>query len=795
MGLKSVFFTLYIAFLTGSFSQGTLRGVVKSDKDGNALPFAKVVVVELEKFAATDSDGLFSIPKLPAGTYTVKITSVGFAEHTESVQVNNGNITTIKVDMIEGKTLGVINIDHKNKERHIDPGTSVTKITKQDILRVPVTGGVADIATYFQTVPGVITTGDQGGQFYVRGGTPIQNKILLDGMTIYNPFHSIGFFSVFETELIRSADIYTGGFSAKYGGRISSVMDITYRDGNTKKFSGMVGVSPFTSNILLEGPISKKQNISFILAGKAALLEQTAQMFYPYINRDSIDTDDDGIVDKDTTFGLPFNFWDLYGKVSIQGVGANKVSFFGFGFNDKVTYQAVSNLQWNSYGGGSNFVFVPEASELFVRGRFNISKYAIALSEENLADRTSGILGSELAFDFTYYLPNKSKLDYGFGFNYFQTEFSTFNSVNRLIEQNDNTIEAGLYLNYRVVGPNKRLIFEPGFRLQTYSSVGVVSPEPRLSLKFNISEQIRFKAAGGRFTQNFTSTTDDKDVVNLFYGFITAPTNLPEDFVTPGTDGPGNLDIPSKERQIKNGLQKAWHAIGGFEFDLSKKMTLQLEGYYKWFTQVTNINSNKIFVDNAENSDIADVFKKDFIVESGAAYGGDVVFNYSGDKLYFWAVYSLQKVTRWNGYDFYAPVFDRRHNINLVASYSFGKDKAWEVTARWNLGSGLPFKQTNGVYETPVVGEIDDDYWNNNAGALTFLYEDGFTGRLPSYHRLDINMKRTLKSEKWKDLKLDIVAGVTNVYSRQNIFYVNRVTNEKVYQLPVMPSIALSMKF
>jgi hypothetical protein len=140
-------------------------------------------------------------------------------------------------------------------------------------------------------------------------------------------------------------------------------------------------------------------------------------------------------------------------------------------------------------------------------------------------------------------------------------------------------------------------------------------------------------------------------------------------------------------------------------------------------------------------------------------------------------------------------VFDRRHNVNLIAAYSFGKDKAWEATARWNLGSGLPFKQTNGVYEVPVVGEIDDDYWTNNAGALTFLYEDGFTGRLPSYHRLDINIKRTLTSKKWKDLKFDIVAGVTNVYSRQNIFYVNRVTNEKVFQLPIMPSIALSMKF
>lgn len=762
-----------------------MRGVVTTAKDGNSLPFAKVVIIELEKFTSTDVDGLFSIPKLPAGTYTLRITSTGFSEHSESIEIVNGKITDVNVEMLEGKTLGKVNVDYRNKERKVDPGTSVMKITKKDILRVPVTGGVSDIAGYFQTVPGVVTTGDQGGQFYVRGGTPIQNKILLDGMTIYNPFHSIGFFSVFETDLIRSADIYTGGFNAKYGGRISSVMDITYRDGNVKRFGGMVGISPFQSNLLLEGPISKKDNISFVLSGKTSLLEQTAPVFYPYINRDSLDTDDDGIYDKDTTYGLPFNFYDLYGKITIKGQGANKVSLFGFGFSDQVTYQAVSNLKWNSFGGGTNFIFVPSKSELFMKGRLNFSSYNITLEEENLEPRTSGILGGEMAFDFTYYLKDKSKLDYGFGFNYFQTTFETFNEVNRRIEQDDNTIEAGLYVNYRHVGKKKRLILEPGMRIQAYSSVGVVTAEPRFSAKVNVTEIFRLKGAGGYFTQNFTSTTNDKDVVNLFYGFITAPTNLPEDFVK--QDG--------SERVVNNGLQKAWHAIGGFELDITKSLTFQAEGYYKWFTQMTNINSNKIFEDNAQNSQIADVFKKDFIVESGEAYGSDFVLNYNSEHLYIWAVYSLQKVTRWNGFDTYAPVFDRRHNINLIATYTWGKDRDWEITARWNLGSGLPFKQTNGVYEVPTINNIEDDYWTNNAQNLTFLYEDGFTGRLPTYHRMDMNIKKIIKPKKWENVRFDVVAGVTNVYSRQNIFYVNRVTNEKVYQLPIMPSLALTMKF
>ncbi len=751
-------------------SQGTVRGIVKSAEDGNSVPFAKVLLLGTENFASTDIDGLFSIPKVPAGTYTLRATSAQFEDYKEEIEVTDNGITELTIEMTAGKTLGTVNIDYLDKERKIDPGISVVKITKKDILRVPVTGGVSDIAGYFQTVPGVVSTGDQGGQVYVRGGTPIQNKILLDGMTIYNPFHSIGFFSVFETDLIRSADIYTGGFNAKYGGRISSVMDITYRDGNTKRLGGKVGVSPFTSSLLLEGPISKANNVSFVLSGKASLLEQTSRTLYPYIN--------DGE-------GLPFNFYDLYGKVSVQGDAANKVSFFGFSFNDQVTYQAVSDLNWQSFGGGSNFIFVPQNSELFMKGRLNFSRYDIALKEENLEDRTSGIFGAELAFDFTYYLQGKSRLDYGFGFNLFRTEFQTFNEVNKKIEENNNTNEAGAYVSYRYVTDNRRFILEPSIRFQGYSSVGQVTAEPRFSGKVNVTEKFRLKAAGGYYTQNFTSTTSDKDVVNLFYGFITAPQDLPSDFTKPN----------GEEVSINNGLQKAWHAIAGTEVDLSDKLSLQIEAYYKWFTQMTNINRNKIYEDNVANTDIDDLFKKDFIVESGQAYGGDIVLTYTSKKLYLWGVYSLGKVTRWNGFEYYAPVFDRRHNINLIGTYTFGEKEDWEITARWNLGSGLPFRQTVGVYEEPVINSIGDDYQNGNPGEISFLYDNQNNGRLPTYHRFDLNVKKMFESTKFTNLKWEIVAGVTNMYSRQNIFYVNRVTNEKVFQLPIMPSLAVSMKF
>ena len=181
-------------------------------------------------------------------------------------------------------------------------------------------------------------------------------------------------------------------------------------------------------------------------------------------------------------------------------------------------------------------------------------------------------------------------------------------------------------------------------RFQGYGSVGQVTLEPRFSGKYNLTDKVRLKVAGGYYTQNFTSTTSDKDVVNLFYGFITAPENLPQNFVAP--DGSSN--------EIKNGLQKAIHSIGGVEIDLGDNLSLQLEAYYKWFTQLTDINRNKIFDDVSENSKVDDVYKKDFVVENGQAFGGDIVLTYNLEKLYLWGVYLLGKVTRWNGFEYYA---------------------------------------------------------------------------------------------------------------------------------------------
>lgn len=794
-------YSLFILILsvfstTASMSQkSAIRGFVFDEESGEPILFTYVGLQDTELGATTDDQGYFSISPVPTGTYTLIIKNIEYKEYSNQVVVDKDQIVTLKINLSKGdQELKEYELSAEKQGAREEVRMSVTPATKRDIQAVPVVGGTKDIINYITAaVPGAITTGDQGGQLYIRGGSPIQNKVLLDGMIVYNPFHSIGFFSVFDTDIIRTADIYTGGFNAEHGGRISSIMDVKTRDGKKTGLGGKLDASPFGAKMMVEGPLWNKLEEggsvgTFVLSAKTSYLEQTSRTFYPYINRDSIDTNGDEINDSDTLIGLPFNFTDIYGKFTVQGRSGSKASLFGFYFDDNVKYQAISDLSWRAFGAGSNFTLLPGGSSVLIEGRLSFSDYQIQLLEEELEPRSSRINGGNLGFDFTYFI-KKNEIKYGIDVGAFRTEFATFNSVGREIRQDKSNTEVGAYLTYRWV--TNRLVLEPSFRMQYYASLLTFSPEPRLGAKLNITEHFRAKLAVGMYSQNLISAVSDRDVVNLFYGFLTGPDNLQSTFTR--EDG--------SEKEVTHALQKANHYIFGMEYDLTRKLTLNVEGYFKQFTQLTNINRNKIF----EQSDISkpEVLRYDFIVETSDAYGIDLLLKYKSDKLYFWAIYSLAKVTRWDGIQEYPPVFDRRHNVNLVATYLFGKDNSWEVNGRWNFGSGFPFTQTAGFYnEEDFSDGIGTDYIAAN-GTLGTVYGTLNQGRLPTYHRFDLTLTKNFlfyksigeEDKKKLSSKLQVIAGVTNMYNRANVFYVNRVTSEVVRQLPIMPSLGLNWEF
>jgi hypothetical protein len=794
--MKLLLLLLAVTSTIGSaFAQDfNIRGVIFDKSNGEPMTDQKVRLLRSDSTAVggayTDDDGLFSIAKVNKGDYIIQINSFGFKlveiNYTVTKATGNKDFTfELEKDKSVQDLEGVrVTAEQRRKSREVLIGT--VQLDQKGLERIPSTGGENDIVAAFSVTPGVVTTGDQGGQLYVRGGTPIQNKILLDGMTIYTPFHSIGFFSIFETELVKSADIYTGGFDAQYGGRISSIMDITYRDGNTKKFSGKASISPFMGKLVLEGPLGKPKEgpggVSYIFSAKQSLIDQSSKFLYPGINeeRDSITNE---VI---TPGGMPFNFTDLYGKITFKGKGRSKVSTFGFHNRDKVTYD-IAEIDWQQSGGGLNFLLVPSSAPIFVKGHVNGSHFQTAfneaLSATDTLERFSSVGGFDLGFDFTYFLKNESEINYGLNFGGFSTNFTTFNEVKRKITAQNWSTEIGAYFNYRYV--TTRWVIQPSFRAQMYASYpGGFSPEPRLGIKFNANEKFRIKASGGRFSQNFTSASSDRDVVNLFNGILSAPEIVQSNFVTQF----GN------EKEPRNAIQYAWHAIGGFEYDFTEKLSLNVEAYYKYFSQLSNINQNKLYEDEPQFQHIDDIYKLDFILENGESMGADFLLKYSGDRIFLWGVYSLGKSQRWDGFQFYSPVFDRRHNVNLVGTYLFGEKKDLEVSVRWNLGSGLPFTPTTGFYEEQNFADgVTTDYTTSNPEYISTILGDFNSERLPYYHRLDVTAKKRFEFK--NETVMEIVGSVTNLYNRKNIFYVNRVTGKEIYQFPILPSVGLSYKW
>ncbi len=763
--IPSFLLLLLLPFTIVAQQTGSVRGFLYDKENGEPVLFTPVFLKGTDYGSITDVNGFYSITKVLPGSYTLTVSTFGYDTINIPIQIAPDQVLSKQIYVTKGSiNLKSVEVSAEKEAQKTEVRASVTKITPKEIKSVPAIGGEPDLAQYLQVLPGVVFSGDQGGQLYIRGGTAVMNKVLLDGMIVYNPFHSIGLFSVFDTDILRNADVYTGGFPADYGDRISSVMDITTRDGNKRRFGGKISATTFASKLLFEGPIKKQKDegggsSSFLLSYKNSYLDQSSKILYDYI-------DDEG---------LPFNFQDFYGKVSMNGENGSKLNFFGFDFTDNAVFKDVTDINWKSNGFGSNFILVPKGSNTLIDGVFAYSKYQIKQQEANEAPRSSAVNGFNFGFNYTSFI-NKDELKIGLEVLGFRTEFTTNTVTGLSYEQIENTTEFGSFLRYRI--SREKIVIEPSIRFQYFASLSEFSPEPRIGIKYNAFEKVRFKLAGGMYAQNLISAVSDRDVVNLFYGFLSGPESLPDQF--------NGKEVPTR-------LQKARDIIFGVEMDVTKHLDINIEGFYKQFVQLSNINRDKVYPDNGFYSDKPDYLKKDFIVEEGKSYGADFVAKYELKRIYLWAVYSLTFVERYDGIRTYRPHFDRRHNINLVGSYTFGKKLDWEFNVRWNYGSGFPFSGTGGFYEYQNFedGLYTDPLAEN--GDLGIVYGPLNEKRLPSYHRLDFSLKKSIVLG--KNSNMEITASAINIYDRENIFYFDRVRYQRVNQLPFLPSFGVNMTF
>ncbi len=737
---------------------GTVRGNVYEKQTGNPLINCNVALSGTPNGATTDLNGFFTISNIPAGEYRIVATYIGCDSSSVSVNIKPSSIIYQTIILNESIiTLGEVSISAVKEQSKTQVNISQISVSPKQIKALPSVGGESDLVQYLQILPGVISTGDQGGQIYIRGGSPIQNKILLDGLNVFNPFHSIGFYSVFETELIKNVDVHTGGFGAEFGGRISAIIDVKTRDGNKTRTSGFMSASPFLAKGLIEGPIKKfsegKTAISYALTGKKSLIDNTSKTLYKYAaNNDSV--------------GLPFLFSDFYGKLSVNTPNGSKINFFGFNFSDGFNNPSIASIEWKNKGAGANFVLIPSGSNILVDGLLGFSMYNVSLQEKSEIPRTSAIDELSANINFSFF-GNKNEIKYGLELRSLRTDFEFLNPFGIRISQEQNTTELGLFGKYKqIVGD---LVIEPSLRLQYYSSLGTVTLEPRLGMKYNVTERFRIKAAGGRYTQNLLSTSNERDVVNLFNGFLT---------------GPESQVLGLNNNTVKNKLQISNHMIAGFEFDIFKSLQISVEGYYKNFHQLIVVNRNK-----------TERTQPDYAVESGKAYGVDLTFKYEVPKIYVWATYSHGYVKRFDGEQEYPTIFDRRHSINMLITYTPDKKATWHISGRWNLGSGFPFTKTKGFYNyLDYFGGPATNYETENSDNVGILYSPvRNSGRLPYYHRLDFSIQKKVSIT--KNTNLEINLSVTNVYDRSNIFYFDRIKYLRVNQSPILPTLSGKFNF
>lgn len=742
----------------------TIRGFVYEEASSEPIIFANISLKGLSIGGVSDDNGYFIFPNIPEGNYIIEVDFIGYEKKSIPINIIYGKKPSV-LKIYLSKTnfeLDAVDLSTEKSENKNLVNSSVIKLTSKSLEKLPSLGGEVDLAQFLQILPGVVFTGDQGGKLYIRGGAPIHNKVLLDGMTIYNPFHSIGFFSVFDSDLIKKTDVFTGGFPAKFGGRISSIMNIKTRDGNKKKFSGKLSTNTFSSKVLIEGPfmrnLNKNVETSAILSLRSSYLDKTSKNFYSYISSD----------------GLPYAFTDLYGKMSIFSGNGSKFNLYGFNFLDEVDYNNLTQLKWTTYGLGSNFVLVPGSAKMLIEGEIAYSNYNInERTETNIL--TSQINGFNLNLDFTYFMTKESEIRYGLQVSGYSTLLDVTNN-NTYFSQTDHSTDFAAYIDYNF--SKNRFVFNPGFRFQNYTSLGENRFEPRLSIKYNLTEKVRFKASGGTFSQNLISTNDDSDVVSLFTGFLSSTDNIPNTF---------------QNNEINSLLQTATHYVLGLEYDFLNNLNINIEGYFKKFNQLIGINRNKIYEDIPEFADQPDFLKKDFMIEKGDAKGIDILVKYNTKKTSIWTVYSFGIVKREDEVQTYSPHYDRTHNFNMVFSYVIDKKKLWDFNLRWNYGSGFPFTQTQAYYENLDLSNINLSDFVSQNGDLGIIYSDLNEGRLPDYHRLDISLTKKINLK--NSTSMEISLGITNLYDRGNIFYYDRINAVRINQLPIMPNIGFNWSF
>lgn len=721
--------------------EAVLRGFVTDRSNGTPLPQATVVLRDstgIVEASVTDGDGFYQIVDIPPDWYRLAVSYLGFKTHRDTLHLRPESRTLSVALHPTQQTLDEITVEARREVEDAQAG--LEHVRAADIETLPSPGPGADLGTYLRSLPSVAATGDRGGRFFVRGGTSSQNLILVDGTPVKKPFHIVGFYSAFPADLVSSADFYAGGFSARYLGRTSSVLDVTLRPGNLKQYQGRVEMGPLISGVQVEGPIDRGEK-SFLVNFRHSLIEWTGP----------------DLLGQST----PYRFYDLMTRYYTQGE-TSQCSFTGLRTYDRgrVDPSRASSFRWsNTSVGGECLTFGGESSQQ-VYVSFGTTHYTNTVQTPDGDNRSSGTWDTHLTLDLTNPY-SWGELRGGFRMQSKQFQHNLGGTFLGIRAENTFELKGGGYLGAKW-RPGDALTLSPSVGMQLPFSWGTTTIEPRLRMAWQPggTEQTRITAAGGVYQQLVGGVNDERDAGSTFRAWL--PT-------------PGGQALRST------------HAILGVDHQLTSNLRGSVEGYYKTLRNIPV----------SEWTTLA-IFNTDLALADGRAYGGHVSLKYRTDALNLRASYGVGAVeyraprnvlNAWVNTTSiqYTPPHDQRHKVTLIASADLN---VLTASARWQYNSGRPFTRaygTDNFLEIRGLRGLPRSERGNNR----LLYNRPYNARLPAYHRLDVSLERDFTLS--PHLNLTVEGGAINAYDRRNLFYLDLLTRERVDQLPVIPYVGLTL--
>lgn len=760
----------------------TVSGYMRDGSSGEALIAATVFVKELGVGAQTNNYGFYSV-SVPAGSYTFIYSYVGFATQTMTLNLVENKVLDLEMQNLT--TMKELEITSERQDKNVQ-STNMGTITlsAQTVKKLPVIFGEADILKTLQLMPGVQSAGEGNSGFYVRGGGPDQNLILLDDAVVYNTGHLFGFFSVFNTDALNNVTLIKGGMPAKYGGRLSSVVDVSMKEGNMKEYHAEGGIGLIASRLTLEGPI-KKEKGSFMLSGRRTYIDALIKPFAKGALKNS------GYFFYDANLKANYKLSDKDRVYASGYFGRDKFKFAGESGNfsaDIPWGNSTATLRWNHLFNNRLF--------LNTTAVYNDYQFAFGAKQGDFNVKlSSGVRDYNGKIDLDYFSAFNHNFKAGLAYTHHKFIPNQVSGSSGTVELKPNNalikyahevgayvmdefdpfkwlkVNAGIrYSGFGHIGPYTSYTTNPlGQRTDStvYANGEVVQTyggwEPRLNMRFEINEQSSIKAA-----------------VTKTYQYIHLVSNN-------GSTLPTDLWVPST---LIVRPQQSWqYSAGYFRNFMDNKLETSIEVYYK--DMKNQVEYRQGYTPNTLQDP-----ELDFVFGNGEAYGAEFFVNKTKGKFTGWVGYTLawtyRKFPALNNGNRFPAKYDRRHDLSIVGSYE--ASKRWTFSTVFVYGSGNAITLPTNYYF--ISQAVVPEYSELNAY------------RLFAYHRLDFSavltpQRQKIKKKRWES---SWAFSVYNVYSRQNPYFLYVDTKGDLTQgvetsvkqvsiFPILPSITYNFRF